>query len=643
MPVERLTDSMLEARVPGTAVKYPNPFFSLADNSLPKNIKTLFKYCRDFYHTNAFLRNVIKKLTEYPITDILYNSTVSPEDKKKYDSLLNDKLKIKSFLIGIGTDFYTFGNSFISVYILPTRYLKCTKCGEEHPIDDIKYKMKENFSFYGPCRSCGATDIKLNPVDQITPSIENFRLLRWAPENIDIEWNPITNSATYYYKIPEKVKQDIIKGNKTVIKDIPLVFLESLKNKKKIEMDPKNFFHFKAPGLAEEDMAWGKPLILPALKDIYYLQTLRRGNEAIANEHIVPKKAIYPGMTSSMDPYSSMNLGEWQGKVTEQIRKWKSDPNHIAVFPIPIGYSELGGNAKMLLLTPEMKFLEETIINSLGVPIEFIKGGTSWSGSSVSLRIVENGFLTYRELLLDFLNYFLVPRIGTLLEFPLVKLHFKKFKMADDSESKQLYVNLNQAGKISDARLLDEFGLDFTEEQAAISKSRESERDERVRDATAQAEANGEAQLVNAKYQAAAQQAMTDETFKIRAAALENEFAAENINIPEDSFTLVTKMALQLIGWAPEEQQAKLQEMSKKMPITASLVAERLQELQIQKMNNQQLMEQYSGPVPSPASTGQPQQATGAPPPNKKEVGSREQDKIKLKKEKTKGQTRGNV
>lgn len=29
------------------------------------------------------------------------------------------------------------------------------------------------------------------------------------------------------------------------------------------------------------------------------------------------------------------------------------------------------------MLTPEMKFLEEIIINSLGVPIEFIKGGAS--------------------------------------------------------------------------------------------------------------------------------------------------------------------------------------------------------------------------------------------------------------------------
>ena len=43
----------------------------------------------------------------------------------------------------------------------------------------------------------------------------------------------------------------------------------------------------------------------------------------------------------------------------EQVKKWRNDPNHIGIFPIPIGYQELGGNARALMLTPEMKFLED--------------------------------------------------------------------------------------------------------------------------------------------------------------------------------------------------------------------------------------------------------------------------------------------
>ena len=59
--------------------------------------------------------------------------------------------------------------------------------------------------------------------------------------------------------------------------------------------------------------------------------------------------------------------------------------------------------------------IEETIINSLGVPLEFIKGGSTFTSGSVSLRIVENHFITYRELLTDFVNHFFIKKMVELL------------------------------------------------------------------------------------------------------------------------------------------------------------------------------------------------------------------------------------
>ena len=76
--------------------RYPNPFFDLAQNYLPKNIKTLFKYCRNFFYTNGFIRNVVTKLTEYPITDIQFESNLDTKIKEKYERALHEKLKLKS-------------------------------------------------------------------------------------------------------------------------------------------------------------------------------------------------------------------------------------------------------------------------------------------------------------------------------------------------------------------------------------------------------------------------------------------------------------------------------------------------------------------------------------------------------------------
>jgi len=377
MPVVPASQTIVDTKASSStrsAKAYPNPFFDLANNYIPSDIKTLFKFCKSYYYTNSFLRNVVTKLTEYPVTELLYDQPIDPSWKEKLDNILHKQLKLKSFLIELGLDYFTYGNAFITASMKPKRFLKCSSCGHEELLENVKFKLKK-YQFHGECKNCGAKDIPMVPKDVEVKSLKNFRLHRWAPEHIDIEYNAITGTATYYYDIPSKIKKQITAGNKTVLKDIPLIFLDALKSKKKIEISAENLFHFKYPTLAEEDMGWGKPIILPALKDIYYLQTLKRGNEAIANEHIVPKKSIFPANTTTLDPYTQMNLGKWRTQIENVIEKWKKDPNHIGVFPIPIGYQELGGNARMLLLTPELKFLEENIINSLGVPLEFIKGG----------------------------------------------------------------------------------------------------------------------------------------------------------------------------------------------------------------------------------------------------------------------------
>jgi len=326
---------------------------------------------------------------------------------------------------------------------------------------------------------------------------------------------------------------------------------------------------------------------------------------------------------------SQMNLGKWRTQIETQVEKWKKDPNHIGIFPIPIGYQELGGNARMLLLTPELKFLEENIINSLGVPLEFIKGGASWTGSSISLRIVENHFLTYRELLMDFLNYFVMNRLNAFLKIPKVKLKFKKFKMNDDTETKQLAIELNTAGKISDYTLLSEMGHDPETEAEANKLMRESFTEEQIKSGELSAEAQGKALVIQARYQVRAQRAANDERVKLQAELFQEELIKENLGIPEDPLKLIDKYAMEVFYMDPKTQQQYLDEMAIRMPITYRLVLDRLNMYQAEMYN----LPMIGQSMPNPAIPHEP---------NKKEVGTREGDKVKIRdKEKTKGATRG--
>lgn len=305
MPIRQLADSDTDLSSVDRGRKYPNPFFDLANDYIPRNIKTLFKYCRTFFYTNGFLHNVITKLTEYPITDLLFMGDLDSATKKKYLELLHRHIKIKSFLIEIGLDYFTYGNSFISFNLKFKRFLVCPVCTTEHQIEHVNYKLKR-YEFVGDCPNadCQARGQVMKIHDVYIKSVKNFNLIKWAPENIEIEYNPLSGTSTYYYSMPAKIKNLINMGHKKTLQEVPEIFLQALKQKKKIELDSDNLYHFKRPTLAEDDMGWGKPLILPALKEIYYLQTLRRGNEAIAQEHIVPKKSIFPANTTTLDPYS---------------------------------------------------------------------------------------------------------------------------------------------------------------------------------------------------------------------------------------------------------------------------------------------------------------------------------------------------
>jgi hypothetical protein len=272
-----------------------------------------------------------------------------------------------------------------------------------------------------------------------------------------------------------------------------------------------------------------------------------------------------------------MNLGQWRSSVEEQILRWRRDPNHLGVFPIPIGMQSLGGDARVLMVTPELKYLEESIINALGVPLEFIKGGSTWTSSSVSLRIVENMFLGYREQITDLINYFIMPKVKYYLGYPPVKMKLKKFKMSDDVQAKELLLQMSQLGKVSDSYLQEEFGIDPVEERQYRKSDNTYNLDLQSDTMKAQAEAQGRGQVILARYQADAQLVMQEEA----ARADERKFAKELILelgiTDEDPSDVLQKQAIVLSNMDPQKQQSFLMALQKKAPFTYSFLIKRLQ------------------------------------------------------------------
>jgi hypothetical protein len=162
------------------------------------------------------------------------------------------------------------------------------------------------------------------------------------------------------------------------------------------------------------------------------------------------------------------------------------------------------------MLHQEMRAWSEQIVAGMHVPIEFVFGGLQYSGSNVSMRMLENQFLGYRLMQHVMVNDFILGRVADFMGLPRPKIRFKRFKMADDLQRSALVFQLNQAMKISDTTLLDDMDYDIVQEEKfkAVEMGKQMANQRRMQLATAALQ--GEMQVVSAKYQVQAQKVLQE-------------------------------------------------------------------------------------------------------------------------------------
>jgi len=313
---------------------------------------------------------------------------------------------------------------------------------------------------------------------------------------------------------------------------------------------------------------------------------------------------------------SSISLLDWKEHVQAELTRQRLDNNYTAVLPLPIGTQTLGGDGKPLMLLQEMQAIQDQICVGMGVTREFLFGGASWSGSNVSMRMIENQFLGYIQRQEQMATW-VMKQTASYMGWPEVKIRFRPFKMADDIQRKAYLFQLSQAGKVSDNTLLADSDLDQEKENdimlAETLKRYEATKVQQVK----MAEIQGEAQLVTAKYQAKAQQVLNEAqqnptTTGEAGDALKNMQSPLSAGQRQDPSTMAVdlnavaqQISKQLQELPPDKQDLVMAKVKDQSPELGELVQ------QLIDAQNQVTMQQANG------STGsqQPQQEVQAPPP----------------------------
>jgi hypothetical protein len=507
-PASGLRFATTRGRIQGSniqGVNYPSPFFDVAHTYLPNTVKALFRWCRYYFLTNPLINATVFKLSEYPITDIIIDHQ-DPEVVKRWTDYFQDHLRYRAFQVETGLDYHCYGNGAVSLGFPFKKYIKCRGCGFSDEARRIRNNwMYTNNEFRLTCPKCN-TIAPAVATDVYFKNGAGIHTVRWNPEDIEIDYNPITGKYTYYYKIPPIIINDVVIGKKDVVEDLPQAFLQAIKENKGVVFNKENFFHLKRASLATQDRGWGTPLLLPVLKDTFYLQIMKKAQEAILLEHIVPLRVLFPQAASgTSDPFTTINLVDWRDHVAQEIARWRLDNNYIPIMPLPLGNQTIGGDGKALLMSQEIQIWSEQIMNGMMVPIEFIKGGMSYAGTNVSMRMLENQFLGYL-LQQRQLARFLMKSVAAYMDWPEANIRFKPFKMADDIQRKAYLFQLNQAQKVSDKTLLADADLDQEEEDKIMLNESDGRFEAMKKQQLAMAEIQGESQMIMMKYQVKAQQ-----------------------------------------------------------------------------------------------------------------------------------------
>ncbi len=421
---------------------YPSPYLNLSDYQIPRNMVEVFKWCRYFYKFDSLIGGAVNALARFPVTDIILEDMEAlPEgwDQRKDSPTLElyrqvfEDLRIYEELVKIGIDYWLYGNCFV-------------------------FGEFNNFS-----------------EDPATPDIRWKHIFRLDPSKVVIDIDPLTQEKTFKWEVPPKIKR-VIRERKPKEKydSIPDKIKKAVRENKMVVLNSLNTYHFSREGESGDGSVWGTPIILNVMKQLAYRNLLRQAQEAIAREHIVPFRVYYLEPNERMDP-----LANWSNVASEfskQLEQSAKDPNYKLVSPVPVNVLNLGGQGRALMLTPEIEQLQGEILAGMGVPREFIFGGVSYSAASISLRTLENQFINYRLLLIDFMNNFIIKRMAQVrgewrhpVDNPyLVTAKLADLKMQDDVQQKQLVINLNAANKVADEYMYNMLGMDPDKMKAQI-------------------------------------------------------------------------------------------------------------------------------------------------------------------------------
>jgi len=378
----------------GISTGFMNPWVDLASSYAPRTINSALELCEFLYVNDSTYRKASERIVNYFLTDLKFSGQ-SDDERKKFEKLITDDFDLAGSLQAIGNDYMCYGNSFATVSLPFTRVLVCSKCKREINIEHVDFKYNpEDGSFITYCGKC-TSDTKHAARDYKKKDSKGIKVIRWNPKHITIKANRLTHHVEYYTEIPNEIKTGVLNNDKFFIKTTPLPFLVAIKNQTQFKFKQGHLHHMKEPYLSGLWLGgWGLPAILSSFKNFFRLQVLRRYNEVLMMDYIVPLRIISPAQGNYTEGNSIYNnlMKNWVQEMQDAVVRHRQDGADWNFFPFPVTYQAVGGEGRSLAPVDLIKDEEDRMLNGRGIPPELYRSTMTLQAAPISLRVFERGW-----------------------------------------------------------------------------------------------------------------------------------------------------------------------------------------------------------------------------------------------------------
>lgn len=456
--------------------KYPNPFCDIASEYMPTDIYEMFTMAEYLWNTMPPFKEVGTKVVRYFLTELELEGG-SDDEREQFKLFMDNNLNLIRELGAVGDDFMVYGQCFISMNFPFDRYLMCPSCGTSYKTGTIKQKFiadKVEPKYMCVCPKCDDGYVEFHRSDRRSPDKSRVKMVRWNPRHMKIEYHPVSKTKRFFLDLNADgvFAHKIREGNEFMLSESPwpIVKVACAGSSMLFKFNSERIYHMCSPTLSGMYAnGWSIPPLLSSFKLAYYIQLLRRFDEAMVLDFIVPFRVMYPAKSAAgSDPLMTFNMNQFVGQLQDMVKRKRKHITDIQIAPFEIGYQLLGGEGKMISPKENINLAMDELLNNSGYPAEMYRGTLSWQVAPVALRMFER---RWGPLVDGFNNL-------TAWIMQEVSQHYgwsrnitgklRSITLADDLERKALALQAAAGGDISKTTAYRPFGFNFEEEQGRV-------------------------------------------------------------------------------------------------------------------------------------------------------------------------------